>query len=122
MTKSLLTAILALLAALTVAAAALASATPVGTLPHGPVTAVTARQHTIFRVTLPKPAVAGRVWRIARPYRSAVVVGVREGETKATVWLTFRAVGRGKTSLVFAMTRGERSHAYAARTFVVTVR
>ena len=122
MTKRALTTILAPFASLTAAAAALASATPVGPLPNGPVSAVVARQNATFRVSLPKPAVAGRVWRIARPYRSSVVVGVREGETKDTIWLTFRAVGQGKTSLVFAMTRGERSHAYAARTFAVTVR
>jgi hypothetical protein len=35
--------------------------------------------------------------------------------------VTFRAVDEGTTRVVFALTRGERAHAYAARTFKVVV-
>jgi predicted secreted protein len=108
--------------ALAAPAVAPGSATPVGPLPNGPVKALSVRARTTFVVSLPKPAVPGRVWRLARPYEPTVVSGLREGETPGTVWLRFRAVAHGKTSLIFALTRGERSHAYAARTFTVTVR
>jgi hypothetical protein len=46
---------------------------------------------------------------------------VREGDTKTTVWWDFRAVRPGTTRIVFAQTRGERPHAYAARRIRVTV-
>jgi hypothetical protein len=108
-----------LLIAFLVAAAAVssasASAPPVGPLPVGPT------KHT-FVITLPKSKNSGLVWRIARAYRSSVVRQLDEGETKTTVWLRFRSVAAGKTSLVLALTRGERPHAFAARTFRVTVR
>jgi predicted secreted protein len=114
--------ITATVVALVAAASALASAAPVGPLPKGPVSVIRARPGSTFVVSLPKAAVRGRVWRMARPYKSSVVRGLREGETGATVWLRFRAVSPGVTNLVFALTRGERSHAYAARTFTITVR
>jgi hypothetical protein len=47
---------------------------------------------------------------------------VDEGETSKDVWLTYKAVKPGATRIIFALTRGETSHAYAARTFAVTVR
>jgi hypothetical protein len=66
--------------------------------------------------------VAGRVWRIARPFNGKVVRETREGETKQQVWVTFRAVGKGSTRVVFALTRGETPHAYAASTLSFNVR
>jgi predicted secreted protein len=114
--------ITAAVVALVASASALASAAPVGPLPKGPVSVIRAQPGSTFVVSLPKAAVAGRVWRMARPYKSSVVRGLREGETGSTVWLRFRAVSPGVTNLVFALTRGERSHAYATRTFTVTVR
>jgi predicted secreted protein len=104
------------------APAALASAPPVGPLPHRQ-TAPTVRLAVgrTFTATLPKPKVAGRVWRIARAYNAKVVRETREGETKQQVWVTFRAVGKGSTSVVFALTRGETAHAYAARKYPVVV-
>jgi len=53
--------------AATFAAAALASAGPVGRLPKGPVTFVQLAVGKNYTVNLPQPKVAGRVWRIARP-------------------------------------------------------
>jgi len=96
---------------------AFASAPPVGPLPNGPTMTVrlaVGRNHT---ARLAQPQVAGRVWRIARSFDARVVREVREGETKGQVWVTFRAVGRGSTRVVFALTRGETAHAYAARSF-----
>jgi predicted secreted protein len=100
---------------------AFASAPPVGKLPNGPTTTVQLVVGRNYTVRLPQPQVAGRVWRIARPFDSRVVREVREGETKQQVWVTFRAVGRGSSRVVFALTRGETAHAYAARSFRLVV-
>jgi hypothetical protein len=102
-------------------AAALATAPPVGPLPPGPTKAVAVKPNHTFVITLLKSKNAGLVWRSARNYDGTVVREVKEGETRSTVWLRFTSVGTGKTSLVFALTRGERTHAFAARTFRVTV-
>jgi predicted secreted protein len=103
------------------ASTALASAPPVGRLPHGPTTSVRIEVGKTYTARLPKPKVAGRVWRIARPVDASIVREIREGETKSEVWVTFRAAGQGSARVVFAMTLGERSHAYAARTFAFVV-
>ncbi len=103
------------------AAAGRSDSTPVGPLPSGPTKTVSLRAGTTFTATLPKSAVSGRVWRIARAYDDAVLRELREGDSKSVVWVTFRAVASGATRVVFALTRGETSHAYAARTFRVLV-
>ena len=99
------------------AVAAFASAPPVGQLPKGPVTFVQLAVGKTYTVKLPQPKVAGRVWRIARPFDGKVVRETREAETKQQVLVSFRTVGKGTTSVIFAMTLGERSHAYAAHTY-----
>lgn len=111
----------ALVAAAICAGVAVASATPIGPLPKGPTTAVTVEAAHSFTVRLPQPKVAGRVWRVARAYDGKVVQEIKEGETSKDVWLTYKGVKRGKTRIVFALTRGETSHAYAARTFAISV-
>ena len=104
------------------AAAALASAGPVGPLPNGPTASVYFAVGESYTARLPQPKVVGRVWRIARAFNGKVVSESREGETKQQVWVTFRAVGKGSTKVVFAMTRGETAHAYATRRFSFHVR
>ena len=103
------------------AAAALASAGPVGPLPNGPTTSVHLAVGKTYVARLPQPKAAGRVWRIARPFDGKIVSETREAETTKQVLITFRAVGKGSTSVVFALTRGETAHAYAARTFSFNV-
>jgi hypothetical protein len=100
---------------------AAATAPPVGPLPPGPTILLPAKAGRTFQVSVAKPRVAGRVWRIARPYDPRVVREVREGETKTTIWWSFRAVRPGRTTIVLAQTLGERAHAYAARRIRVTV-
>ena len=101
---------------------ATASAPPVGPLPRGPVAPVHVKAGKSFAVTLPRPTITGGSWRIARAFDSSVVRELKEATTRAGgVRITFRAVAPGKTTVVFALTRGERRHAYAARTFRVTV-
>jgi predicted secreted protein len=101
---------------------AIATAGPVGPLPPGPTRSATLRVGAVLTISLPKPRVAGRVWRIARPFDGKVVREIAEGETARTIWWRFRAVGPGETKIVLAQTLGERSHAYAARTSRVVVR
>jgi hypothetical protein len=99
------------------AAVALSTAPPVGPLPKGPVKTAKLAPGGAYAVVLPKPSAAGRVWRVARAFDSAVVRQLDEATTAAGVRVRFRAVGPGTTSVVFALTRGETAHAYAARTF-----
>jgi hypothetical protein len=97
-------------AALAVAAAALADSTPVGALPPGPVSTITTRPNQLVAVALPHaPKSSGLAWRLARRYDSRVVRQISEAEVGATVVVVFKVVGRGKTSLVFALTRGDTS-------------
>jgi hypothetical protein len=120
MTKLLpsLVAVAALAAAGTVGA----TAPPVGPLPAGPTSSVRIQPTGSLTVTLPKPSVAGGVWRVARAFDGKVVEQLAERTTPAGgVELTFGAVGAGRTRLVFAVTRGETAKAYAARTVNVRV-
>jgi predicted secreted protein len=122
MSKRLLVVPAVLVAAGAVAAAALSSAPPVGPLPKGPVLTVKPAAGKTFTVTLPKPSVAGRSWRVARSYDARVVREVGEGTKKSgAVWVTYRAVAPGTTRVLYALTRGEESHAYASRTYRVVV-
>jgi hypothetical protein len=104
------------------AATALSTAPPVGPLPAGAVRTVKPKAGKTFTVTLPKPGVAGRTWRVARAFDSGVVREVREGTRHdGSVWVTYRAVAPGTTRVVYALTLGERARAYASRTFRVVV-
>jgi hypothetical protein len=112
------------LAALAVVAvpAAQASAGPVGPLPKGPVTTVSVKKGELVAVALPSAAASsGLVWRVARAFDGKVVSEVTEGDLNADVVIVFRAVGVGKTSIVYALTKGESATAKQAKTFVVTV-
>jgi hypothetical protein len=103
------------------AAGAWASAPPVGPLPDGPTTTVKLAVGKSYVARLPQPKAAGRVWRVARAYDGKVVQEVREAETKSHVLVTFHGGRRGSTRVVFALTRGETSHAYGARRFLFVV-
>jgi hypothetical protein len=54
-------------------------------------------------------ASSGLVWRVARRYKTAVVRQISEADVGRSVVLVFSVVGRGETSLVFALTRGDTS-------------
>lgn len=91
-------------------AGAVADSTPVGSLPAGAVTTITTKPGQLVAVALPHASSSsGLVWRIARRYDAAVVRQVSEADVGANVVLVFRVVGKGKTSLVFALTRGDAS-------------
>ena len=95
---------------LVVATGARADSTPIGVLPRGPVSTVTTSPNQLLAVALSNAGQRrGLVWRIARPYDSGVLRQVSEAVVGPRVVLVFRVVGRGDTSLVFALTRGDTS-------------
>jgi hypothetical protein len=96
--------------ALGVPVAAHGDSTPVGALPAGPVTTITTSPNQLVAVALQRPSQkSGLVWRIARQYDSRVVREVSEADVGPSVVLIFKVLRRGKTSLVFAQTRGDTS-------------
>ncbi len=111
-TTSLALATAAAVAALAFAGpgAALADSTPVGPLPAGPVTTTSTKSGQLVAVALPHAsASSGLVWRIARSFNPKVVRQVGEADVGSNVVLVFKVVGKGDTSLVFALTRGDTS-------------
>jgi hypothetical protein len=96
--------------ALAIAAAARADSTPIGPLPPGPVSTITTRPNQLVAIALPHPPKSsGLVWRLARRYDSGVVRQISEADVDANVVVVFKVLSRGKTSLVFALTRGDTS-------------
>ena len=92
------------------ATAALADSTPVGPIPAGQVATTATRPGQLVAVALPHAsASSGLVWRIARRYDSTIVRQVSEADVGSNVVLVFRIVGKGDTSLVFALTKGDTS-------------
>ena len=107
--KTMVTLSVALLAFVAAGTAA-ADSTPVGPLPTPAVTKVTTAKGSLVAVSLPaRPAGTGLVWRVARPLDARVVRQVGEADVGPSVVLVFRVVGAGRTSLHFALTRGDAS-------------
>jgi hypothetical protein len=90
---------------------ALGSATPVKSIPSGPVTATSTSAGQLTAVALPHPSgkYRGYVWRIARKYDGHVVREVGEADVGSNVVIIYRVVGSGRTSLVFGLTHGDSS-------------
>jgi hypothetical protein len=87
-----------------------ADSTPIGALPKGPVTTTSTKPGQLIAVALPRARQgSGLVWRVARRYDARVVRQVSEADVGASVVLVYKAVGRGNTSLVFGLTRGDGS-------------
>ena len=96
--------------ALGIAVAARADSTPIGPLPPGPVSTITTAPNQLVAVALPHAAEkSGLSWRLARRYDSKGVREISEADVGANVVLVFKVIGRGKTSLVCALTRGDTS-------------
>jgi hypothetical protein len=95
---------------LSLAGGALADSTPVGPIPPGPVSTITTKRGQLVAVALPHASArSGLAWRIARRYDPSIVREVSEADVGANVVLVFEVVGKGRTSLVFALTRGDAS-------------
>jgi hypothetical protein len=90
---------------------ALGSATPIKSIPRGPITATTTSPGQLTAVALPRPSGAyrGYVWRLARRYDKHVVREVGEADVGSNVVVIYRVVGRGRATLVFGLTRGDNS-------------
>jgi hypothetical protein len=115
------TVLAAMLSALALAAGAAATATPVGPLPKGPATTISAARGTLVSVALPHRA-GGKVWRQAGTVDQMVLKQVSEGDVGASVVIVFKAVGKGTAKVAYGLTKGETKKAYASQTFTVTVR
>jgi hypothetical protein len=97
-------------AALALAAAARGDSTPIGPLPPGPVSTVTTSPNQLVAIALSHASkTSGLVWRLARKYDSRVVRQISAADVDANVVVVFKVLSRGKTSLVFALTRGDTS-------------
>jgi hypothetical protein len=103
------------------AATAEASAPPVGPLPAAKVTRIATTRGQLVPVALPRRA-GGYVWRVARAFDARMLRQVSEGDVGNSVVLVFKAVGKGRTAIVVAETRGETAKAYRAVRYDVTVR
>jgi hypothetical protein len=96
--------------ALQIIAAARAGSTPVGPLPPGPVSTITTGPGQLIAVALPHASkTSGLTWRVARRYDSSIVRQISEADVDTNVVLVFKVIGRGKTSVAFALTRGDTS-------------
>ena len=116
-----LTVFAALVAAFALAASAAATSTPVGPLPSGPTTSISAARGTLVSVALPHRS-GGKVWRQANTVDQMVLKQVSEADVGASVVIVFKAVGSGTTKIAYGLTKGETKKAYASQTFTVTVR
>jgi hypothetical protein len=92
-----------------VATPAFADSTPIGALPTGPVTTVTTHRGLLVAVALPHPADKGLVWRLARRVDPKVVREVSEADVGKNVVIVFAVTGKGRASIVYALTRGDSS-------------
>lgn len=122
--RRLLPLLLAVVVAVTAAAAARGDSTPIGPLPRGPVTTIDTTRGALVAVALPrqKPS-TGLVWRVARRVDTKVVRQLSEADVGASVVLVFRATGKGEAAIRFALTRGESSpKAIRSATYRVRVR
>src|SRR5690348_15538392 len=96
--------------ALATTAVARGDSTPIGPLPPGPVTSTATSPNQLVAIALPHaPKNSGLVWRLARRYDARVVRQIAEADVDASVVVVFKVLSRGKTSLVFALTRGDTS-------------
>lgn len=102
------------------AVAARSDSTPVGPLPAGTTSTITTQRGQLVAVALPRRS-GGRVWRIARPFNGAVLRQVGEAEIGTAVVITFRATGRGVTTVRFGLTKGETAKAFESRRFTIKV-
>jgi hypothetical protein len=118
-TRSLAIAVACLVAALS-AGPTQASAPPVGPLPSGPVTSIRVQHGQLFAIVVPRPG-SGFTWRGARFSDATIARPLDEGELNGNVVFVYRAGRVGKTTVVYALTRGEGYKAFKARYYAIAV-
>ena len=107
MVVGLATIALGLAVTLALSETARSDSTPITRLPPGPVSTTATVPGQLLAVALPHSS--GHVWRLARRYDPRVLRQVSEADVGASVVLVYRVVGRGRTSLVFGLTRSDTS-------------
>ena len=120
MFNRLLAGIVGVVAVAIVTLSAQASAPPVGPLPKGPVTTIGVQHGQLFAIVVPRPA-TGLTWRGARQSDATIARPLDEGELNGNVVFVYRAGRAGKTTVVYALTKGERSKVLQARYFKIRV-
>ena len=108
-----------LVAALTIASAAGATAPPVKPIPAGPLSTITTKRGELVSIALPKTS--GLSWRLARNTNTRIVREVAEADVGSNVVVVFRALRPGHAKVVYAQTRGESTTAKRAKHYAITV-
>ena len=102
--------------------AAVATAPPVGPLPPGQITTVSAPSGSLIAVALPGQSVSsGLVWRLARSVNSKVVRQISERNIGRDVIVVYKAVGRGTVTIAYGLTKGETRKAYKSVTYKIRI-
>jgi hypothetical protein len=109
-----------IVAALTIAAAAGATAPPVKHLPAGARSSITTTRGELVSIALPKKA--GLSWRLAKNTNTTVVREVSEADVDNSVVIVFKALKAGHANVVYAQTRGESTTAKSSKSYAITVR
>jgi predicted secreted protein len=103
--------------------ASVASAPPVGPLPAGQVTTISAAKGTLVAVALPgQPASSGLVWRLARSVNAKVLRQTSERNIGRDVIVVYKAVSAGDATVAYGLTKGETRKAYKSVTYKVHIR
>jgi hypothetical protein len=103
--------------------ASVASAPPVGPLPPGQITTISAARGTLVAVALPgQPASSGLVWRLARTVNVKVLRQTSERNIGRDVIVVYKAVSAGDATVAYGLTKGERRKAYRSVTYKIHIR
>ena len=102
---------------------ALADSTPVGPLPKGASSTVTTHRGRFVAVALPhRPKSSRARLALARPFDTDIMHQVSEADVGKNVVVVFNVSGKGRASIVYALTKGDSSpKAIRAITTVVRV-
>jgi hypothetical protein len=103
--------------------ASVASAPPVGPLPPGQITTISAARGTLVAVALPgQPSSSGLVWRLARSVNAKVLRQTAERNIGRDVIVVYKAVSAGDATVAYGLTKGEARKAYKSVTYKVRIR
>jgi hypothetical protein len=103
--------------------ASVASAPPVGPLPPGQITTISAARGTLVAVALlGQPASSGLVWRLARTVNVKVLRQTSERNIGRDVIAVYKAVSAGDATVAYGLTKGEGRKAYKSVTYKIRIR
>jgi hypothetical protein len=102
--------------------ASVASAPPVGPLPPGQITTISAARGTLVAVALPgQPASSGLVWRLARTVNVKVLRQTSERNIGRDVIVVYKAVSAGDAAIAYGLTKGEGRKACKSVTYKIRI-